>query len=185
MNKIRIFSLIGGAVLVVGVILVALGFKAAPKAEGSSSVFTGFGDLRVYENQLALSNRGAQESYSSSVEVGENIRRSEARQSLLASKPKMNSNSFAGFGDLRLYEEKLALAARGEQAINRSSAGMGDLQRYEAQKALAGIGSQGSSAAYTGMGDLQRYEAQKALSGIGSQPGMGDLRRYRAKQHGK
>ena len=158
MNKIRIFSLIGGAVLVVGVILVALGFKAAPKAEGSSSVFTGFGDLRVYENQLALSNRGAQESYSSSVEVGENIRRSEARQSLLASKPQMNSNSYAGFGDLRLYEEKLAFAARGEQAINRSSAGMGD---------------------------LQRYEAQKALSGIGSQSGMGDLRRYRAKQHGK
>ena len=183
MNTKRILGVVVGAGFIVAVILIALGFKAAPEALGSKPASTGFGDLRLYEKQLEQSALDAQVSHA--VEVGENIRRAEAKKAFLASGVQGINNSYAGFGDLRRYEEKLALAARGEQAINRSSAGMGDLQRYEAQKALAGIGSQGSSAAYTGMGDLQRYEAQLSSQSQGSQPGMGDLRRYRAKQHGK
>jgi hypothetical protein len=81
MDKKRILGVIVGATLIIAVVLVALGYNAAPMAKGSSSSFTGLGDLRRFENQLALSDNTVKASSRSNASMG-NLRRYEALPAL-------------------------------------------------------------------------------------------------------
>jgi hypothetical protein len=53
MDKKRFLGMIVGATLIIAVVLVALGYSAAPTAKGSSASSEGFGDLRRFEGQSA------------------------------------------------------------------------------------------------------------------------------------
>ena len=184
MNKTRRFGLLAGATLIVAVILVVLGFNAAPEAKGSNPAYTGFGDLQRYEQQLDQSASLAQIS-SRAVEVGENIRRSEARRSILANGLEESSNSYTGFGDLRRFEAQAASAKNSITINSGSGTGMGDLHLYEATELGSNAGVKAASPVFTGFGDLRRYEAQldnaRALV-MGTNIGMGDLHRFEAQQ---
>jgi hypothetical protein len=184
MNKTRILGLVVGATLIVAVILIALGFTAAPKAEGRNPTFTGFGDLRRYEQQLDQSASIAQIS-SRAIEVGENIRRSEARKSIVASGVTANNVSGTGMGDLRRFEAQVTSAKNSVSLNSSSGIGMGDLHRYEAQELISSADAKAINAGFTGFGDLRRYEAQldsaKGLA-TGTNIGMGDLQRFEAQQ---
>ncbi len=52
MNKNRIIGMVVGAGLIVAVILISLGFNAAPEAQGSNPVAVGMGDLQRYEARV-------------------------------------------------------------------------------------------------------------------------------------
>jgi hypothetical protein len=110
MDKKRILSVIVGATLIIAVVLVALGYNAAPKATGSSVSSTGFGDLRRFENQSALSGKAVTASSYYDASIG-NLRRFEGQPSLVTSRVQGNSATSTGMGDLRRYEAKQVITA--------------------------------------------------------------------------
>jgi hypothetical protein len=183
-NKTRIIGLVVGAAVVVGVILISLGFKAAPEAQGSNPAFTGFGDLRRFENQLDRSSGGAQ-SNSSSVVVSEHMRRLRAREALLA-KSESNSKSYAGMGDVQRMDAAAAKSALSSASNNAAYAGMGDVTRYGASIAGQALAVASRSSSSAGMGDVQRFGAVTANAALSSASdnaayaGLGDVTRYGA-----
>jgi hypothetical protein len=149
MNKNSIFFMIAGAFAIVATILLALGFNLAPVGQGAGASFTGFGDLRLYEAQIAekagssssvgfgdlrLYQKGGLTSFNAAVQgavpsyvgIGD-LRYAEAMSGIASAAVPASSPSYTGFGDLKLFEQKLAL-----MAVGSSYAGMGDLHLFEA-----------------------------------------------------
>ena len=67
MNKMRVIGFAGGAVVIVAIILLALGFNAAPTAKGSTSGNVGMGEVQRYG---ALSSSSQKASVSNSTYAG-------------------------------------------------------------------------------------------------------------------
>ena len=88
MNRARFIGLVVGAGLIVAVILISLGFNAAPEALGSGIPVVGMGDLRRVEAQ------GSSSAYAG---MGD-LRRTEF-QTIGA--------AYAGMGDLHRFESPL------------------------------------------------------------------------------
>jgi hypothetical protein len=116
MKKTRVLGLVVGASLVVAVILIALGFNAAPEALGSSSTALGIGDVRRFEAQpasLAGDSRGSGGAYVTMADV----LREDARPALLVSAAQESSPSYVGLGEVRRFE---AIQAVIEKVLERS-----------------------------------------------------------------
>lgn len=139
MNTKRMIGLVVGIGVVVGAILLALGFNAAPTAKGNQPGAIGMGDMQRFEAQhlsvvpavsAAQPGMGDVKSYDA------------LKLNAAAKQP--------GMGDVKSYDAvKLNATA---PAVSAAQPGMGDLKSYEGVKISA-------AARQPGMGDLQRYEA--------------------------
>jgi hypothetical protein len=130
MSKVRVLSIVIGAVLIVSVILIA---KAIGPQVGAVSSLppVGFGDLRIFESRQSLSVSQAQ-----------------------------GGALYAGMGDLHLVEAMAFTSNFGAQAGSGLYAGMGDLHLFETSGSLSNPNSEGSGNLYVGMGDLHRFESR-------------------------
>jgi len=102
MNKNRVIGLIVGASLIVAVILISLGFKAAPQAQGSSSAAVGMGDVQRVGAQPSI-----QKSSSTYVGMGD-LSRLEAQKATQG-----KSSSYVGRGDFQRFEASQAVLRYG------------------------------------------------------------------------
>jgi hypothetical protein len=105
MNKTRMIGLVGGAFIVVAVILISLGFNAAPQARGSSIPSVGMGDLQRYDASLA---RGSNSSY---VGMGD-LHRLEVQKAISAAPAQTGGSAYIGMGDLRNFEALQAIVQK-------------------------------------------------------------------------
>jgi hypothetical protein len=102
MEKTRVFGLVGGALIIAAVILISLGFNAAPTAKGSSVVSVGMGDLQRYEAGQAIS--------SGNVYIGMgDLHRLDTQAALIAPAQQAGPSQSVGMGDLRHLEAIQAL----------------------------------------------------------------------------
>jgi hypothetical protein len=165
MNKMRIFGLVAGALVIVAAILIGLGFNMAPPAESAGTANIGFGDLQHYELQQANASSSAFSGFGDLQRYEQELART-------------SSSTFTGFGDLQSYEQKLALSYVAAPSGSLSSVPVRDLRHPEWKLALAYPSVQANSPLYTGFGNAQRYELELARPSSPAYTGFGDLQRY-------
>lgn len=102
MNTKRWIGFIGGAVVIVAIILLALGFNAAPTAKGSTSA-AGMGEVQRYGALNSASQKAMPVSSNSYTGMGD-LRAAEYR--LTAAKLASPNNSYAGMGDVQRYDSQ-------------------------------------------------------------------------------
>jgi hypothetical protein len=144
MNKNRVIGLIVGAALIVAVILISLGFKAAPQAQGSSRSAAGMGDLRRFDAQPAV-----QKSSSAYVGMGD-LARVDAQPAI----QKSNSASVSVI-EAQILEAQLLNLASASQLDSISAA--------RVEENLRQANTQGGSSSSVRRGDLARVAAQPAI----------------------
>jgi hypothetical protein len=185
MNKMRIFGLVAGALVIVAAILIGLGFNLAPPAEGAGAANAGIGDLQRYEGNLAASSGfGDLQAYEQKLAAGSNAVVFTGFGDLQAYEQKLAAGSaavvFTGFGDLQAYEQKLALTSGALPSGSQLSTQASDLRHPEWALALGYTSPQANSSTYTGFGDAQSYEQVLAHRSSAAFSGMGELQRLEA-----
>jgi hypothetical protein len=127
MNKKRILVVVGGSILVLSIVLVALGFNLSPRAEGSSIPYVGMGEVQRFDASQSKTVKG--------LVVGSIASGMGSLQRYDASQPKANNHQVvagiaSGMGEVQRFDAVQSIALEGN-AVRSISTGMGDLHRYE------------------------------------------------------
>ena len=124
MNKTRIIGLVAGAILIVGAILIGLGFNLAPPAEGAGSPNSGKGEISLNKDKPALSDRASGPAFTG---YGD-LRTRDQRSGLANGAAPASGPALTGFLSLRTRDQRFGQVDSSAPASSAALNGFGGLR---------------------------------------------------------